>query len=266
MGRSKRHPHQNMPTYTTDEIKELAAQVRGWRGWDMARFSVRRAPAPWDYEETAGAVLHGRDMVLDMGCGDGKVLARLADKFSRGIGIDTSRQQVHEARLGLPINLRMRVHFTRASAHAVPAPEHAFTVVLNRHAPLFAEEVDRVLAPGGVFVTEQVGGGNARAIYRAFEEARGPLPQWPEEFSLAHTADVLTAKGYTVVERSEYDVPFVFADAGSLLCWLQATPVPQDFDIERDAETVLEVIDRLGTPHGIVTNEHRELMVMQKPG
>jgi SAM-dependent methyltransferase len=255
-----------MTAYSVDQIKEMAASVREWQGWDLARAKSRRAPVPWDYAEVVRAALGGRDMVLDMGCGDGKVLAGLADKFSRGVGIDTSRQRVHDARLSLPINLRMRVHFTRASAHAVPAPEHAFNVVLNRHAPLFAEEIDRVLTPGGVFITQQVGKNNTRAIYRAFEEARGPLPQWPHELSLAHTADVLSAKGYSTIDRREYDVPYVFGDAESLLYWLQTVPVPPDFDIERDAETVLEILDRLGTPHGIVTNEHRELLVMQKGG
>jgi SAM-dependent methyltransferase len=197
-----------------------------------------------------------------MGCGDGKVLASLADGFTRGIGVDISKERIADARLSLPMKLRMRVHFTRASAHAVPAPDASFSVVLDRQAPLFPDEIDRVLAPGGVFITQQVGPQNARAIYAAFEEARGPLPQWPGELLLPHTAEKLKSKGFTVIDRQEYDVPYIFENAESLLHWLQS--VPPDFDIDRDAATVLEVLDRLGTPHGIVTNEHRELLVMQK--
>jgi hypothetical protein len=60
-------------------------------------------------------------------------------------------------------------------------------------------------------------------------------------------------------------VPYVFEDTASLIYWLGQVPVPQDFDIDRDAATILEILGRLGTPNGIVTNEHRQLLVMQKP-
>ncbi|MDA1298085.1 MAG: class I SAM-dependent methyltransferase [Chloroflexi bacterium] len=219
---------------------------------------------PWDYRDVVRGLLTGKETVLDMGCGNGKVLAALADRFRRGIGIDISKERVDEARLSLPMKLRSNVHFTRASAHAVPAPDDAFHAVLNRQAALFPEEIDRVLSPGGVFVTQQVGRENTRAIMAAFEEARGPLPLWPEEFALPRTFSVLSSLGYELVRRDEYDVPYLFEDAASLLYWLQRAPVPQDFDIERDAETVLEILDRLGTPQGIVTNEHRELLAMRK--
>ncbi len=198
-----------------------------------------------------------------MGCGDGRLLASLAKRFQRGIGVDVSKSRIDRARLTLPMKLRMRVHFTRASAHAVPAPNGTFQLVLNRHSPLFPAEVDRVLAPGSVFVTQQIGREDARAIRAAFGDERAASR--PEENLLPHTFARLSALNYRVLRHEQYDVPFVFGDAASLLFWLQAVPVPHDFNIERDAETVMDIIDRLGTPGGIVTNEHRELLVMQKP-
>lgn len=255
-----------MSAYTVDQVKEIAERTRQWRGWDTVRVKMRRAPVPFDYTEVVRGILTGKDIALDMGCGDGRVLASLADGFTRGIGVDISKEKIDDARLSLPMKLRMRVHFTRAAAHAVPAPDGAFSVVLNRQAPLFPDEIDRVLAPGGVFITQQVGRQNTRAIYAAFNEARGPLPEWPEEMLLPHTLTELRERGFTTLDQQEYDVPYVFGDAASLLYWMQRVPVPPDFDIERDAETVLEVLERLGTPQGIVTNEHRKLLVMQKPG
>jgi hypothetical protein len=41
-------------------------------------------------------------------------------------------------------------------------------VVLNRHAPVYAAEIVRVLRPGGVFITQQVGGQNTQSIFSAF--------------------------------------------------------------------------------------------------
>lgn len=255
--------------YSIDRIKELAAATSDWRGWDLLQFKTRRAPVPWNLKGVTSELLTGRESVLDMGCGDGRLLASVADSFMRGIGVDVSKSRIDRARLSLPMKLRMRVHFTRASAHAVPAPNATFELVLNRHAPLFPEEIDRVLAPGGVLVTQQVGVQNARAVIAAFSEGRGSRVSdqlGPQEVLLARSFDVFSERGYQVLRHEQYDVPFVFGDAESLLFWLQAVPVPHDFEIELDAKTVLEILDRLGTPNGIVTNEHRELLVMQKPG
>lgn len=255
--------------YSIDQIKELAHVTSQWQGWDLLQLKTRRAPLPWLLTDIARELLTGRESVLDMGCGDGRLLASLADSFARGIGVDVSKSRVDRARLSLPMKLRTRVHFTRASAHAVPAPNDTFQMVLNRHAPLFPQEIDRVLAPGGIFATQQIGRQNARAIVATFNEANGSSTHGQAALSenlLPRIFEVLTELGYEVLRHEQYDVPFVFSDAASLLFWLQAVPVPHDFNIERDAKTVLEILDRLGTPNGIVTNEQRELLVMQKPG
>jgi SAM-dependent methyltransferase len=254
-----------MKSLSIDRVKAIAAATSTWRGWDLLGVKTRRAPVPWQLTEVIAEYLSGLEVILDMGCGNGKLLAQLANGFTRGIGVDISKERIDEARLSLPIMLRTRIHFTRASSHKVPAPDAAFQVVLNRQAPLFPAEIDRLLAPGGYFITQQVGPENTRAIIAAFNEARWPLPPWPDEMLLPNTFTTLDTLGYRTLRSDEYDVPYVFADAESLIYWLQMVPVPQDFNIESDAETVLEILDRLTTPNGIVTNEHRQLLVMQKP-
>jgi SAM-dependent methyltransferase len=254
-----------MTVHTADTIIELAEQVRAWRGWDLLQVRVRRPTPPWDYSSVVRDLLTGRDMVLDMDSGDGKLLTSLADRYSRGIGVDVSRTRIHHARLALPLKLRMRVHFTRASSHAVPAPGRAFNIVLCRHAPLFLEEIDRVLAPGGMLVTQQVAEGDAMAVCSAFEEARGRPSQLPQELSLDRAAALLRERGYAAIDQRQYDIPLLLGDEASLLYWLQTAPLRLNFDAGRDAATVLKIIGRLGTPRGIVTNERRVLLVMQKP-
>lgn len=254
-----------METPSIDELKVIAARTKLWRGWDLLGVKTRRAQVPWQFTKIAREHLNGRETVLDMGCGDGKVLAQLADNFIRGFGVDISKERIDDARHSLPIKLRNRVRFTRASSHKVPAPDAAFQVVLSRHAPLFPAEIHRVLASGGYFISQQIGPENTRAIVAAFTQARGPIASWPEEMLLPNTLQTLAALGYRTLRQDTYDVAYVFADVASLVYWLQKVPIPQDFDIDRDSETVLEILDRLGTPNGIVTNEHRQLLVMQKP-
>ncbi len=254
-----------MTPHSIDDIKKLAAATAGWRGWDLLQYKTRRASIAWDLAAVAEEHLTGKESVLDMGCGNGRLLAELAANLKRGIGVDVSKTRIAYARLSLPMKLRMRVHFTRASAHAVPVPDGVIHIVLNRHSPLFPEEINRVLAPGGIFVTQQVGNQDARAVRAAFEESRGALQQVPDEVALPGTEIALGAAGFRLLRRDEYDVPFVLGDPASLLFWLRKTGFAQGIDIERDGNTVLDILDRLGTPSGIVTNEHRDLLVMQKP-
>jgi len=44
----------------------------------------------------------------------------------------------------------------------------SFDVVLNRHAPTEVAEIVRVLRPGGVFITQQVGRRNTENIHSVF--------------------------------------------------------------------------------------------------
>lgn len=49
---------------------------------------------------------HPQDRVLDLGCGDGRVLAGLAHRIASGVGVDRERQESWSAQ---PANLQFRV-------------------------------------------------------------------------------------------------------------------------------------------------------------
>jgi hypothetical protein len=59
-------------------------------------------------------------------------------------------------------------------------------------------------------------------------------------------------------------VRYWFLDVESLLFWFQAIPMPEDFDIQTYWRQVDRVIAEFGTPQGIETNEHRELLIVQR--
>jgi hypothetical protein len=49
--------------------------------------------------------------------------------------------------------------------------------LLNRHAPTVVAEIVRVLGPGGVFITQQVGRRNTENIHSVF--GFDPTVEWP---------------------------------------------------------------------------------------
>jgi trans-aconitate methyltransferase len=123
--------------------------------------------------ELAGGVvdwlaLQITERVLDLGCGDGALTARLASSGARVRGVDASAQMVGAARSrGLSVD--------EASAEALPYSDATFDAVFSnaalhwvRDQEAMMREVHRVLRPGGRFVAEMGGHGNVAAIHVGF--------------------------------------------------------------------------------------------------
>jgi hypothetical protein len=70
--------------------------------------------------------------------------------------------------------------------------------------------------------------------------------------------------GCPIVAKAEYNIRYWFSDIESLVFWLKAAPLPESFDIEKHWRGVNYIIKKYSTPRGIETNEHRELLIIQK--
>ncbi|NDJ57973.1 23S rRNA (guanine(745)-N(1))-methyltransferase [Enterobacteriaceae bacterium 4M9] len=94
--------------------------------------------------------------ILDIGCGEGyytSAFAELARQHS-GIcyGLDVSKAAVRSGAKRYPA-----VHFCVASSHRLPFADAAFDAVVRIYAPCSAQELARVVKPGGVVVTAAPG-------------------------------------------------------------------------------------------------------------
>ncbi|MCG8366542.1 MAG: methyltransferase domain-containing protein [Pseudanabaenales cyanobacterium] len=96
--------------------------------------------------------------VLDIGCGTGRLLDRLAKRFPhlQGIGLDLSPEMLRQARRNN--HYRPRLIFIQGVSHAMPFVENQFEAAFNTisflHYPdpqRVLQEVHRVLQPGGRF-------------------------------------------------------------------------------------------------------------------
>lgn len=249
---------------TREQLQRIAHAVGERSGWDFSRVRDHRDPVPWEYLEVAQRYLRPDCRVLDVGTGGGERFLALAPYFGSGLGVDASEEMVATARANTPASLSDKVTFLPMRAEQLDLEPASFDVVLNRHAPVCPEEVVRVLKPGGVFVTQQVGPRNTENICRAFgcgpggDYATDPSPD------LSHLRERFRQLGCEVEAWGEYDVAYRFLDLESFVFWLKAIPMPEDFSPDRHWEQVAHIVGTYGGPAGVVTNEHRLLLVARK--
>jgi SAM-dependent methyltransferase len=239
-----------------------AEHERPVQGWDFSELGDRMVTEepPWSYDALVRAVLAGARSVLDLGTGGGEVLAALAD----ALPADTVATE------GWPPNLpvaarNLAPHGVEVVAYdseadpAMPFPDGRFDVVLDRHESYDAEEVLRVLRPGGVFLTQQVDG-------RDFEETQaifGGTTRYPH-INLADLRAEAERAGFVVEAAEEWRGQVRFADVATLVRYFAFVPweVPEDFSVERYGEQLLE-LHRSGRP--LVFTQRRFYLLARKP-
>lgn len=250
---------------TLEELKRIAESVGERRGWDFSRVRDERDPVPWDYAEVVRRYLQPTDRALDVGTGGGERFLALAPYFGTGVGIDISPQMIETALVNKAAARADNVSFDVMPAEALRFADGEFDVVLNRHSVVDVGETLRVLRPGGYFIMQQVGQRNLGNICALF--GCGPGGEYaydPQQEEVGPLAEAFRQRGARVVGTGEYDVGYWFLDVESLVFLLKAVPIPEDFDIEKHWRQVDCIITDYHTPRGIETNEHRELLVVQK--
>ncbi len=248
---------------TLEELRRIAESVGERRGWDFSRMRDARDPVPWDYLEVVRRYLRPTDRVLDVGTGGGEKLLSLTPYFATAIGIDASVAMVEDAQRNLAASQATNVSFHAMRAEELRCADVSFDVVINRHSVVDVSEAVRVLRYEGTFITQQVGARNTQNICALF--GCGVGGEYGQEVeSAAALADAFIRAGCRIVCLADYDVRYWFCDVESLVFWHKAIPMPEDFDIEVHWQLIEKIIADHGTPQGIETNEHRELLIARK--
>ncbi|MGH3267045.1 MAG: class I SAM-dependent methyltransferase, partial [Trebonia sp.] len=133
-----------------------AADVTGWDfSWLDGRATEERPP--WGYQKRMGAWIGQARVTLDIQTGGGEVLAGVPQRAARSmVATESWPPNLAIAQR----NLRDKGVVVVADSDEPPLPfaDGTFDLVTSRH-PVTAhwEEIARVLAPGGTYLSQQVG-------------------------------------------------------------------------------------------------------------
>lgn len=246
----------------TDRSAELARlqpyidRTRDFAGWQFDFIRKRTlGPEPrWDYEARARELAAQATRVLDIGTGGGEVYSRIAAGLpARFVACEEWVVNAHFA----PHQLRpmgIDVVHCQTGKGSLPFRTGVFDLVLARHEAINPVEVDRVLTPGGTFLSQQMTPDMWHEIREFIPRATVFPDHWrdyPEGFRRL---------GYEVsAQRHDYHV--AFETLGDVVAMLLIAPweVP-DFDPEADLDALLALERALMTPDGIVLSEGRYVL------
>lgn len=255
-----------MTTETLDAARErlrpYVERAKTLSGWDFSQIRIRRLSPdhPWDYLGRARQLVLAASSALDIGTGGGERYSEICADFSgRAFATEAWQPNVPVATARLrPLGIQL-VH---CEDEILPLAEASFDVVINRHAAWSANDLARILKPGGVFLTQQVDA-------RSWKELRPFFPG--RQFDWGHTfeddIEGLKSAGFAITEASRSEALVAYEDLGDLVMNLIRTPWEiVDFDpLDRDLEALLALEKALMRAEGVVLTEARCLIEAKKP-
>jgi len=253
-----------MKSMTLDDLKQIVESVGKLEGWDFSRVRDGRDPVPWNYVDVVRQYLKPTDRVLDVGTGGGEIFLSLAPYFGEGVGIDENPTMIKTAQRNQFTLSIDNISLMRMDADGLQFNTDEFDVVLSRHVWVYSSEVVRVLRPGGYFIMQAVGHRSSLNFRKVFGWTWTPESEYHQ--SVANVADQFLSHGCHIIAQAEYDVPYWFQDMESFMFWLMWTPWawPEEIELEKHWQNINKIMETCQTERGIETNEHRELLIVQK--
>ena len=241
-------------------LEPWVAKARRFSGWDFADIRVRELdPGPrWNYARIVRDHGAGSNAVLDMGTGGGELLTTLRPSFPGSV--IATEELSRNAPVAFQRLRPLGVSVVRCRSLRLPFFDSTFDLVIDRHEEFSPQEVGRVLAPGGVFITQQVGQSEwceLRSFFPRMTEFGDLRSVYSEEFDRI---------GFRV-ESEEHTYRVAYPSLGEIVFMLGVAPwmVP-DFDLNRDLDSLLEFEAHCSAADGLVVTESRFLMIARKPG
>lgn len=249
-----------------------------WNAADYARNSASQQV--WADDLLARLPLRGRERILDVGCGDGKITAQLAAAVPAGsvTGVDASAAMIAHAQAH---HRQPNLDFQVMDARRLVLPAGAFDVVFSNAAlhwvddhRAFLRGAAHALRPGGRLAVSCGGRGNAQEVFLAlravlrraawrecFRRLERPYFFYaPEQY-----ARWLPEAGFRAVRVELAGKDAFHAGAAGLAAWLRTTwlPYTQRVPVERRDEFVAAVTERYLESHPLDAAGHARVRMVR---
>jgi SAM-dependent methyltransferase len=238
-----------------------AAPVEGWDfSWFEGRATEERPP--WGYARLMGECMARAEAALDIDTGGGEVLATVARPPALLVATEGWRPNVTVAQKRLrPLGAWV---VAATDTPTLPFADAAFDLVVSRHPVVVVwSEIARVLQPGGIYLSQQIGPGTNRELT---DFLMGPQPV-NERRSAASVRAGATSATLDIVDLQECSLRVEFFDIGAVVHFLRKVQwtVPA-FTPEAYEAELRHLHERIQRDGSFVSTARRLLVEARRPG
>ena len=233
-------------------------------GWDFSHIAHRHTVAedlPWDYPTVIRQHLTAEMKLLDIDTGGGEFLLSLCHPHHHTAATENYPPNVILCQQTL---LPLGIDFRPADGKGtLPFDSCVFDMVIDRHGDFNPREIFRVLKPGGLFITQQVGAENDREFVDLLCRDT-PIP-FPDQY-LSIASQAFQDAGFQILRGEECFRPMRFFDVGALVWFARVLPWEfPDFSVDTHLEALIHAQQLLEKQGWLECSIHRFLLVAQKP-
>ena len=208
----------------------LSLDVEAYWGAGLLPERLSAESPSWSYPAMARSILSKAQSALDMGTGEGGVLASLAPLPRLTVAYEGWWPTIAAAQERLePLGVYLVVALgsadnvnepdLRRHRPGLPFCSEAFDVIMNRHEAFDPFEIRRIIKPGGRFLTQQVGSDEAASVRTLLG-----LPVDRSAWAAAQAVDQLQPAGWTIDDVREDQLTMKFADIAALIGYVRTLP------------------------------------------
>ncbi|MBE5843478.1 MAG: class I SAM-dependent methyltransferase [Butyrivibrio sp.] len=234
------------------------------KGWDFSHIHDRYSEEenlPWDYAEIIDKYRTPDMKILDFDTGGGEFLLSLKHPYENTAATEGYPPNVELCKKTLlPLGIDFRVC---DDASDIPFEDNSIDLFINRHGDFDPKEIERILKPGGIFITQQVGGENDRDLVKmVLPEVEAPFPDNNMKTQVQKFKDA----GMEIIDADEAYRPITFSDIGAFVWFAHIIEWEfPGFSVDKCFDNLLkmqEIVDEKGRVEGTI---HRFLIVAKKP-
>ncbi|WP_240644651.1 class I SAM-dependent methyltransferase [Paenibacillus paeoniae] len=205
--------------------------------------------------------MNDSDVILDMGTGGGEFLLSLSPPAGRTFATEAYPPNVAICQQKLPaygIDIRQVYDDEK-----LPYEDRFFDLVMNRHESYSPGEVYRILKPGGLFITQQVGGQNNREMSR-YLLGDGAIAV-DSKFDLEGSVSELVSTGFAICESAEFFPEQRFYDVGAFVYFAKILEWEfSGFSVEKCYNELCLLQAKIETDGSFTSKEHRFFIMARK--
>lgn len=233
-----------------------------FKGWDFSYLENRwdDEELPWNYEVILKKYLKPDYKLLDMGTGGGEFLLSLNHPYSNTSVTEKWIPNVKLCKQKLePIGIQVKQVFNDSE---LPFEDNTFDIIINRHESFDIKEVERILKPEGIFITQQVGGKNNEILSKALIDNFNPLYA---DNTLDNTLKNLENSLFKILYANEYFPYLRFKDIGAIIYFAKVIEWEfPNFSVEDYFDKLCKLNEDINIKGYIESFEHRYIVVCKK--